>query len=445
MVRLLCSQRVVGSTVNRRVTMDMSTPNIKKILYNLASLSELGIHITFLKNLKTTFKYSLHLILGTISVPRGVIYYLDTTKNDGRRGLPVLVFKPLVQKGIDSKNKLTLRLDKSFSKKIIKTQKLIDLERREKSFEAFYNKNKKAFELIKAKIFLPLISKDKIIGALVIGRKLLNEKYRPDDYEIISLMGYYLTIGLQNHLLLRELKGKITEIQKLYSDMREIYYDTVKAFSAAIDAKDAYTRGHSLRVAKYASAIAKELGMKKIEIEGLFVAGLLHDIGKITIDSLLMNKPGKIDPEEMEIIKKHPVTGYEILSKIKFPWNGVHHIVRHHHERPNGTGYPDQLTSESLRTGAKILSLADAFDAMTTERPYRKQLPLKDTILEMKDQLGKQFDYEIAMTLFKVLQKELAEGKGTELDKATFLSNIDEKIDLQVIKELLEAILYELS
>jgi len=246
--------------------MDISTPNIKKILYNLASLSELGIHITLLKNLKTTFNYSLHLVLGTIFVPRGVIYCLDTTRNAGGRGSPVLVLKPLVQKGVDSRGNLILSLDKSFTKKIIKTQKLIDLERRDKIFEPFYNKNKKAFELIKAKIFLPLISKDKIIGALVIGKKLLNEKFRPDDYEIISLMGYYLTVGLHNHLLLRELKGRITEIQKLYFDMREIYYDTVKAFAAAIDAKDAYTRGHSLRVAKYASAIAKELGMKKNEI-----------------------------------------------------------------------------------------------------------------------------------------------------------------------------------
>jgi len=420
--------------------MNLSTLNIKKILYNLASLSELGINVTSIKNLKTTFKYSLHLVLGTISVPRGVIYYFD---NNNKR------FRVLVHKGIAPKKNLTLIAEESLLKKLHKggvtPPLLITLEKREKFFEPFYAKNMKAFGLINASIFLPLISKDSLVGALVISKKLLKEKFRPDDFEIISLMGYFITISLQNHLLLLELKRRLKEIQKLYSDMREIYYDTVKAFSAAIDAKDAYTRGHSLRVAKYSCAIAKELGLKKNETDGLFIAGLLHDIGKIDIDSSLMNKPGKLNSEEMEIIKKHPITGYQLLSKIKFPWNGVPYIIRHHHERPNGSGYPDKLTSESLRIGAKILSLADAFDAMTSERPYRKQLSLKETILEMKEYLGEQFDQGIATALFRVLQKEVTEEKFGELDRTTFLSNINEKIDPQDIKELLEVILYELS
>ena len=152
--------------------------------------------------------------------------------------------------------------------------------------------------------------------------------------------------------------------------MRHIYNDTIKAFAAAIDAKDVYTKNHSFRVAKYAVAIAGELGWKEKDVEAIYVAGLLHDIGKITIDRGVINKGEDLSVSELSEIKRHPQISYDILSKINFPWKDLVHFVKHHHERIDGRGYPDSLQGEELSDGVKILAIADAFDAMSRAYSY---------------------------------------------------------------------------
>jgi putative nucleotidyltransferase with HDIG domain len=206
--------------------------------------------------------------------------------------------------------------------------------------------------------------------------------------------------------------------------MQRIYHDTIQAFAAAIDAKDDYTKDHSYRVASYAVAIARELGWKKNEVEGLYVAGLLHDIGKIIIDRDIINKGEKLTMPEIHEIKKHPQISYDILSKVKFPWKNVDHFVRHHHERIDGKGYPDALMSTELSDGVKILSLADAFDAMTTDRPYRGKMALCDAFREVMKCSGTQFDEKITSTFFNILRREL-NGEVKEQQILPHLRNVD--------------------
>lgn len=136
------------------------------------------------------------------------------------------------------------------------------------------------------------------------------------------------------------------ENKRLYENMRHIYHNTVQAFAAAIDAKDVYTKNHSYRVAKISVAIAKELGWKEKEVEGIYIAGLLHDIGKIILDRGVINSKN-LTEVEMNEIKKHPQISYNIISKIKFPWKDIADLVRHHHERVDGKGYPDSLRVKS--------------------------------------------------------------------------------------------------
>jgi putative nucleotidyltransferase with HDIG domain len=192
---------------------------------------------------------------------------------------------------------------------------------------------------------------------------------------------------------------------KLYMDMRQVNLETVQALAAAIEAKDPYTKGHSERVAQYAVAIAREMGLPEDEIEIIQYAALLHDIGKIGISEQILNKPAKLSEEEFERIKTHPVIGSLIVERIKF-LSKASDLIKYHHERLEGTGYPSGLKSGEIPRGAKILSVADVFDALTSDRPYRKAWSIDSTVKKMIDDTGKEFDPEIVNALIRVLKRE---------------------------------------
>ena len=238
------------------------------------------------------------------------------------------------------------------------------------------------------------------------------------------MIAHQMAITLHNARLFLEVAKKAAENKKLYSSMQQIYQDTIQAFATAIDAKDEYTKDHSYRVASYAVAIARELGWKKKDVEGIYIAGLLHDIGKIIIDVKVINKGATLSTPELTEIRKHPQISYDILSKIRFPWKNIENFVRHHHERLDGKGYPDSLKEAELSDGVKILALVDAFDAMTSDRPYRDKLPVSEALKEVMRCKGTQFDTKITNTFFNVLRKEL-NGEVKEPHILPHLHNLD--------------------
>jgi len=234
---------------------------------------------------------------------------------------------------------------------------------------------------------------------------------------------------------------KVKEILKFVDNVRFIWDDTIRAFSAAIDAKDSYTRGHSNRVAQYAVAIGKELGLKGKVLEGFYVAGLLHDVGKIIVDRDIINKKKHLTTKEFAAIMEHTKAGYQILSTIRFPWSDVPLMAKSHHEKLDGQGYPDGLKGDQISLGAKIISLADAFDAMTSQRPYRHRLSFEGTLKEIRKNVNIQFEKRIVTAFFNVLKKEI-EGK---LYEQKIIPNLDEHFNPQVIHSLLEMTILELS
>jgi len=191
---------------------------------------------------------------------------------------------------------------------------------------------------------------------------------------------------------------------KLYVDMRKNYMDTVKALINAVEAKDPYTSGHASRVGKYAVAIGKEVGLTMFELEKIKNAALLHDIGKIGVDDRILNKNKSLSDLEYNVIKNHPSMGYDIIKDIEF-LKGSIEIVKHHHERWDGKGYPDGLRGEEISIPVSILIIADSFDAMTTDRPYRKAYSFERAINEIKDNAGTQFNPEIVGPAVKALNK----------------------------------------
>lgn len=205
---------------------------------------------------------------------------------------------------------------------------------------------------------------------------------------------------------LKRQNSELTESKKhLEEALRKLdysYRETVAAASTAIDARDAYTAGHSKRVADIACKVGRELGLEDSQLECLELAALFHDIGKIGVPDHILNKPGRLDEEEFKKIQAHPVLGYNILRKIEF-LSSMLPAVLYHHERPDGKGYPEGLKGDKIPIGASIIGIADTYDAMTSERPYRSALSHELAVEELKKYKGTQFKKEVVDAFLKMV------------------------------------------
>jgi putative nucleotidyltransferase with HDIG domain len=372
--------------------------HLKRLMFSIASLADLGQEATSSKDLSAKMKSALYVITGTFSVPKAALFIYQPQ----RKSLELLA-----DKGYKGGARQEIRLS-VLPRHIKQFRGNEPHSMKEMAASSFYEQNDPVFSKLQTRLFIPLFAKDEFVGAIALGKKLGRESFRQNEKDVLRVVAHQMAITLYNATLFAELTKKSAENKKLYESMRRIYRDTVQAFSAAIDAKDGYTKDHSYRVACYAVAIARELGWKKKDVEGLYVAGLLHDIGKIIIDTTVIRKGEGLTTLEKIEINKHPQISYDILSKIKFPWKNIERFVLHHHERLDGTGYPDALQSAELSDGEKILALVDAFDAMTSDRPYRDKLGLDEAFHEVMKCGGTQFDDKISNVFFNLLLRELS-------------------------------------
>ncbi|MBQ3641214.1 HD domain-containing protein [bacterium] len=189
-----------------------------------------------------------------------------------------------------------------------------------------------------------------------------------------------------------------------YSELRELYYKTIRAISNALDTKDAYTNGHSLRVTIYSMILARELGFTNEELEEIEIAGLLHDIGKIAIPTTVLCKHGKLTEQEFLLMKSHPIKSGKIVINIK-RLAVISEWVKSHHEKWDGSGYPEGLKGNEIPFVGRIIALADTYDAMTSTRPYRTALSHEVAISEVKRCAGVQFDPQLAELFIKLSDK----------------------------------------
>lgn len=196
----------------------------------------------------------------------------------------------------------------------------------------------------------------------------------------------------------------------LYIDSKTQFIQTVDSLMRAVEARDKYTEGHSQRVAKIVEMIAKEMKFNELKIEQLNMGSLMHDVGKIGIDDSILNKPGKLTKDEFNIIKQHPEIGFNILKDIK-NLQGIFDLVRHHHERYDGKGYPDGKNKDQLSIDVFIIQLADAVDAMGTDRPYRSALSEEEIFSEVRNNMGTQFHPEVVEAFFRAMEKNKLAGK----------------------------------
>ena len=222
--------------------------------------------------------------------------------------------------------------------------------------------------------------------------KIQNEEIHSQNEEINAL--YEETIAMNETL------------NEYVDELRYTYKSTVSSLANAIEAKDSYTKGHCERVTEYCLKIAGKMDFTDKELLNLEYASLLHDIGKIGIPNSILNKEGSLTDEEYEIIKKHPEIGYEIIQNIEYLKESAK-ILAHHHERMDGRGYPNQLEGEAISIFSKILCVADAYDAMTSSRPYKKRpLSKEEAIQQLTNNVGIQFDKEIVLIFVDILSNE---------------------------------------
>lgn len=206
------------------------------------------------------------------------------------------------------------------------------------------------------------------------------------------------TLGESFNTMSDELEEHIARLAKAAKENRELFVGTVKALAAAIDGKDKYTRGHSERVSRISVAIGQELNMGEEELETLRISALLHDVGKIAIDDNILKKPSALTSEEFEIMKTHPQKGYKIMSQIPAMKDFLPGMYMHH-EMVNGKGYPQGLTDKDIPLQAKIVSVADTFDAMTIDRPYQKGMLLPDALQRINELVGSRYDASVVDAL----------------------------------------------
>lgn len=214
-----------------------------------------------------------------------------------------------------------------------------------------------------------------------------------------------ITLQKQNILLAKRIEESTKNLSRLYEDLRSTYMRTIKVLAYAIDARDHYTHSHSENVTKYAVAIATEMGLSVKEVESIREACALHDLGKIGIEDNILTKPTPLTETEWEQIKRHPEIGAQILEPLTF-LNSVIDLVRQHHEHYDGSGYPQGLKAEDILLGARIINVADAYEAMRSARSYRKvPLSKEKAILEIKQNSGKQFDPKVVEAFLRIVDK----------------------------------------
>jgi putative nucleotidyltransferase with HDIG domain len=256
------------------------------------------------------------------------------------------------------------------------------------------------------KCIVPLKVGGKLVGLVALGRREADALYDASELEALDLLCHYVALAIHNFALTQTLTQRVSENLRLMASLHGFYDNALEAFATAIDVKHVNIHGHSLRVARYAAAIGEAMNLESAEIAALRSAGYLHDIGKVAVDKRLFGKPSSLDPEEFREMADHTIVGHKIVSGVQFPWPRIPEIVRWHHERADGSGYPDGLVIEDVPMAVRIVGLADTFDAMTSERPYREPMSLGATLSEIVRLTPQKFDATAVQALLLQVRRD---------------------------------------
>ena len=356
--------------------------NLEKVVARLSTLYKVGLAINSNMESENIFRQIVDTTIETLHGDIGYIIIHDKERNSLRVNTLVGHSQPT-----DADTYIEMK-DSSVSGWVINNAKplLISDINEAPQFDRF---SALGYER-KTLICSPLTVKDEVIGTITVVNKNDGSTYSNEDLGLLTTIAAQASIAIKNAML--------------YDEQQKTYLNTIHALVTAIEASDSYTRGHSERVTRYSLAIAKEIGISPDRLKIMERAAILHDIGKIGINMALLHKIEKLTAEDIYDLQQHPLIGIRILEPIDF-LQDVRLCIAQHHERFDGTGYPNKISGDELILEARILAIADSFDAMTSDRPYRKALHLDVAVKELLDNRGTQFDPEIVPVFVALLEK----------------------------------------
>ncbi len=380
----------------------MQRNNFRRLLRTVEALSDLGPEMTAEREFPQTARVMLAALLEAAGAREGVLFtcrdkpsLLTSVAAEGFALMPDPAVIPLLPKHVhaltSARGPVGLSAD---------------------SYQTFLSSNGNvAPELFKC--LAPLKVAGRLVGVVALGRREGDSPYEDEELDALSLLCNYVALAVHNHMLSQTLAHRVSENLRLLASLQGFYDNALEAFAAAIDVKHVNIHGHSLRVGRYAAAIGEALGMEPGEVAALRSAGYLHDIGKVAVDKRLFGKPAALDPEEFREMADHTVVGHQIVSGVQFPWPRIPEIVRWHHERADGSGYPDGLVKEDVPMPVRIVALADTFDAMTSERPYREPLSVGGTLSELVRLAPQKFDPTAVQALLLQVRRDAVGSNRT--------------------------------
>jgi len=346
--------------------------NLKKLLRTVEALADLGPELTADRDFRQTARTMLTAVMEAAGAREAVLFsfserpsLLTSVDAEGFALLPEPALIPLLPRHIHT-------LAAAAGPVVLNSS----------TYDVFLSSNGNvAPELFKC--ICPLKVRGKLVGVIALGRRPGDALYEEDELDAFRMLSHYVALAIQNHTLGQTLAQRVSENLRLLASLHGFYDNALEAFATAIDVKHVNIHGHSLRVGRYAQAIGEALGMEPADTASLRSAGYLHDIGMVAVDKRLFGKPSRLDAEESLAMRDHTIIGHQIVSHVQFPWPQIPEIVRWHHERGDGSGYPDGLHGDEIPQAVRIVALADTFDAMTSERPYRERLPIGAALQEL--------------------------------------------------------------
>jgi putative nucleotidyltransferase with HDIG domain len=396
----------------------IQTNNIRRLLHTVEALSELGPALTAQREFSETSRLMLSAIMEAAGAREGALFLfndkpamLTCASAQGFALLPDPAFVPLLPKHVHA-------LTAARGPIVLNSS----------TYSVFLSSNGNvAPELFKC--LAPLRASGKLAGVVALGRRPGDALYEDSELDALDLLCSYIALAVHNHALTQTIAQRVSENLRLMASLHGFYDNALEAFATAIDVKHVNIHGHSLRVGRYASAIGEAMGMEQSEVAALRSAGYLHDIGKVAVDRRLFSKPGALDPEEFREMADHTTVGHQIVSSVQFPWPKIPEIVRWHHERSDGSGYPDKLAQDDLPMPVRIVGLADSFDAMTSVRPYRAPLSVGAALSDLVRMTPLKFDPSVVQALLIQIRREAVGSSRVPLLEGTSVNIAATDID----------------
>ena len=362
--------------------LQLNTMDIDNLIMMLASIHEFGVTAT---GLLSKEEVSQTVVDTACSIIHSDLASLMLINSDNE--LYIISSKGLSEKVI---KETKMKIGEGIAGRVASTGKYIFVENIETDVR-FLRPNDEERYVSKSFISVPLKIKTKVIGVLNINSPKNKKQFNDRDLKLITILADQAAMRLDNI--------------ELFNNLQSFYFEMVQTLARAIDAKDAYTYDHADRARKYAKEIAIKMNLPYTIVRNIEYAALMHDIGKIGIADNILLKKDKLTEKESKILRTHPTIGYKILAPVKF-LAPVAPMVLYHQEWYDGSGYPEGLAKEEIPLGARIVAVIDAYDAMTSNRPYRKALPIDKAVEELYNGAGKQFDPKIVDTFIEILKEE---------------------------------------